>query len=114
VRRLNKSNKAIQSKILAFPSACKFLQLVGFDFTKNLDVVELTDYRKDILSASIEALELHIKNHGGQVQSTTAKFDPYKSSISTTDFNSMKVPVSKEGPIDTYDPSAVQTEIQKI
>ena len=28
VRRLNKSNKAIQSKILSFPSACRFLELV--------------------------------------------------------------------------------------
>ena len=28
VRRLNRTNKAIQAKILAFPSACRFLELV--------------------------------------------------------------------------------------
>jgi hypothetical protein len=42
------------------------------------------------------------------------KFDPFKSSISSTNFQSTKIPVAKEGPIDTYDPTAVQSEIQKI
>ncbi len=76
--------------------------------------MELTDYRKDVLTSCLEALELHIKNQGGQVKSGES-FDPYKSSISsTTGQSANKIPVQKTGPLDTYDPSAVQTEIQKL
>lgn len=56
---------------------------------------------------------MHIMSLGGQIESHV-KFDPYRSAISSTNFNTSKVPVSKEGPIDVYDPSAVKTEIQKI
>lgn len=79
VRRFNKSNKSIQAKILAYPSAVKFLILVsfdlyylcsfqiGFNFEKTPDQAELVDYKKDVLNSAIETLELHIKNMGGKV-----------------------------------------------
>jgi len=84
VRRFNKSNKAIQAKILAFPSAINFLRMVGFDFERSPDAVELFDYRREVLDDALYALELHIKNQGGQVKSEAA-FDPFKSSIARTD-----------------------------
>ena len=84
VRRFNKSNKAIQAKILAFPSAVSFLSMVGFDFEGSPEAVELNDYRREVLDDALYALELHIINQGGQMQSETS-FDPYKSSIARTD-----------------------------
>ncbi len=72
VRRLNKTNKAIQSKILAFPSAVNFLRMVsllvfdifkvGFDTDKNQEAVEFTEYKKETLTDALLSLELHIKN----------------------------------------------------
>ena len=67
VHRLNKSNKAIQCKVLAFPAAVQFLRLAGFNFERNPDMVEMVEYRKETLSDALYALELHIKNQGGQV-----------------------------------------------
>jgi hypothetical protein len=53
-------------------------------------------------------------NQGGKIESD-AKFDPYKSSLSSTNYQKQKVPTIQEsGNIDTYDPSAVQSEIEKI
>jgi hypothetical protein len=60
----------------------------------------------------MEALELHIQNQGGKIQSS-AVFDPFKSSLAST-ADSMKIPVQKSGVVDSYDPSAVQSEIDKI
>jgi hypothetical protein len=60
----------------------------------------------------MEALELHIQNQGGKIKSS-AVFDPFKSSLAST-ADSMKIPVQKSGIIDSYDPSAVQSEIDKI
>ena len=58
-----------------------------------MEQVELTDYNKDILAAAIEAIQLHIISIGGQVENTGEKFDPYKSTISsTTGEQPMKVP----------------------
>ena len=34
---------------MAFPSAIRFLRLAGFDFDRNPEQAELSDYRKDIL-----------------------------------------------------------------
>jgi hypothetical protein len=65
VRRFNKSNKAIQGKILAYQSACNFLRMIGFNFEKNPESVELVDYNKDLLTEALYTLELHIKNQGG-------------------------------------------------
>lgn len=60
----------------------------------------------------MEALELHIQNQGGKVQSAAA-FDPFKSSLASTS-DTMKIPVQKTGVIDTYDPTAVKSEMDKI
>lgn len=51
----------------------------------------MIDYSKEKLEQAIEALEMHIKNQGGQVESSE-KFDPYKSSIASTNFQSTKMP----------------------
>jgi hypothetical protein len=58
--------------------------MVGFDFERSPEAVELYDYRREVLDDALYALELHIKNQGGQVQSEAA-FDPFKSSIARTD-----------------------------
>lgn len=91
--------------------------MVGFDFDKSSETVDLNEYKKETLTDALYALELHIKNEGGQVKSD-AVFDPYKSSIATTDAKKTVQPIPASGksggPIDTYDPTAVQSEIQKI
>jgi hypothetical protein len=47
-----------------------------------------------------------------------AAFDPYKFSIATTDIkktvNALPASAKTTGPLDTYDPTAVQGQIQKI
>lgn len=58
---------------------------MGFNFERNPNEVELGEYKKDVLQDGIETLEIHIRNLGGQVESST-KFDPYKSAISSTNF----------------------------
>ena len=122
VRRFNKTNKTIQTKILAFPSAVRFLELVrevfiksqaGFDFSRNPNEAELLEYRRDRLDQVLQCLEIHVKNLGGQVQ-TAVKFDPYKASIASTDFQGGKLPPVATGQINTYDASAVQQEIDRI
>jgi len=67
VRILKKTNKAIQSKILAFPSAVRFLQLAGFDFDRSIETIEVLDYRKELLQLCMDALQLHIEHQGGKV-----------------------------------------------
>jgi hypothetical protein len=57
-------------------------------------------------------LNSHIVNLGGQIQNEN-KFDPYKTSISSTS-GPAKVPVTKEGPLDTYDPTVLTQEIERI
>jgi hypothetical protein len=42
------------------------------------------------------------------------KFDPYKASIASTDFQGGKLPPVATGQINTYDASAVQQEIDRI
>lgn len=77
--------------------------------------MELIDYNKETLELGIKTLETHIMNQGGTVESDV-KFDPYKSSLSTTNYQKQKVPSynqSADG-IDSYDPAAVQAEIDKI
>ena len=68
----------------------------------------MIDYSKEKLEQAIEALEMHIKNQGGQVESSE-RFDPYKSSIASTNFQSTKMPSVSN--VDSYDPSAVQHKI---
>ena len=74
--------------------------------------MEVLDFKMESIKSCMEALELHIQNQGGKIQST-AVFDPFKSSLAST-ADSMKIPVQKSGVIDSYDPSAVQSEIDKI
>ncbi len=74
--------------------------------------MEVIDFKMESIKSCMEALELHIQNQGGKVQSTVA-FDPFKSSLASTS-DTMKIPVQKSGAIDTYDPTAVKSEIDKI
>jgi hypothetical protein len=74
--------------------------------------VEVFDFKMESIKSCMEALELHIQNQGGKIQSS-AVFDPFKSSLAST-ADSMKIPVQKSGVVDSYDPSAVQSEIDKI
>lgn len=53
--------------------------------------MELVDYSKETLELAIKTLETHIMNQGGSVESEV-KFDPYKSSLSTTNYQKQKVP----------------------
>ena len=39
--------------------------MIGFNFEKNPESVELVDYNKDLLTEALYTLELHIKNQGG-------------------------------------------------
>lgn len=48
VRRLPKTNKAVQAKILAHNAAVKFLETAGFDFS-DLETARLIAYDKDKL-----------------------------------------------------------------
>lgn len=66
-------------------------QQAGFDFTKSADTVEVFEYKMESIKSCMEALELHIQNQGGKIQST-AVFDPFKSSLAST-ADSMKIPV---------------------
>jgi hypothetical protein len=74
--------------------------------------VEVFDFKMESIKSCMEALELHIQNQGGKIQSS-AVFDPFKSSLAST-ADSMKIPIQKSGVVDSYDPSAVQSEIDKI
>jgi hypothetical protein len=94
---------------MPFGSAVGFLQAVGFDFDRNPSDVELARYDKETLHEALEALEDHIRSLGGQIDSGV-KFDPYKSTISSTNFQNGKVPVAN----DTYDPTLVQQQIDRI
>eukprot|EP00347_Sterkiella_histriomuscorum_P021028 403335539 len=112
VRRLNKTNATVQKKILNHQYACQFLQLVGFDFNKSLDQVEIGHYSKDQLLIGQDAINEHIGNLGGSIK--TPVFDPYSSSISSTTFNKLPVQTDPNAQINFYDPSQVTGEIQKI
>jgi hypothetical protein len=61
---------------------------VGFEFERNTNEIELVDYKKEILTSAVTALETHIKNMGGEVDNPN-KFDPYKSSISSITGNKL-------------------------
>ncbi|TNV72829.1 hypothetical protein FGO68_gene15520 [Halteria grandinella] len=53
-------------------------------------------------------------NQGGKLQNDNT-FDPYKSSLSSTNYQKQKVPALQDaGNLDSYDPAAVQSEIEKI
>lgn len=88
---------------------------VGFNFDRNPNEAELLDYRKERLEQGLQALELHVKSLGGQVESTVKMFDPFKASIASTDFQGAKLPpVGGQAALNTYDASAVQQEIDRI
>jgi len=53
--------------------------------------VEVFEYKMESIKSCMEALELHIQNQGGKIQST-AVFDPFKSSLAST-ADPMKIPV---------------------
>ena len=55
------------SKLYVYLFIINLNHQLGFDFDKNPNEVELTNYRKDLLEAGIDALNQHIKNLGGQV-----------------------------------------------
>ncbi|CDW74691.1 tether containing ubx domain for glut4 [Stylonychia lemnae] len=113
VRRLNKTNKSVQAKVLAFKGAVQFLQIIGFDFKCNPEQIELNKYDQILLDAGMESINAHVISLGGEIESGQ-QFNPYKSVVSSTTSN--KMPVIRDGKdqINFYDPNQVNNEIQKI
>jgi hypothetical protein len=66
--------------------------------------------------AASDAINAHILSLGGQVEVSSGAFNPYQTSISSTNYN--KLPVLQQDRmkdnIDTYDPTMVTNEINKI
>jgi hypothetical protein len=123
VRKINKAGKAYQAKLLPFPSALHFLSLSGWNNTCDPENLVMKGFDISSLEASIEAIDAHVMSLGGAVQSNQPAFDPYKSSVGSTERGdtsmiktaaTTKQQVQGAGQVDKYDPDSINNEISRI
>lgn len=80
-RRVPKTSKSLQEKVLPYKHALHFLKLVGFE--ENAEAVFLDAYDKDRLDDGLRAMEHFVEGMGAKVKSNS-DFDPFKMSVSST------------------------------
>ena len=72
VRTLQKKNNTVQNKILAYPEACQFMQVAGFDFSGETITLSIVD--KPRIEEGLDAINMHVTDLGGSIKSSN--FDP--------------------------------------
>lgn len=88
-RRLPKKSERIQQQILGSPSAQEFLKLAGFSFDSSPEFIEFNGWsaeQEQNLGQSVENIATLVSSIGGVVDDPN-RFDPFKSSVSSTTGN---------------------------
>ena len=64
-RKLPKNSNTVRDKIMAYPNAVNFLQIVGFKFDEPGDHIVLNAYSKQELEDCLDALKIFVERLGG-------------------------------------------------
>jgi len=86
-RRVPKSSKSLQEKVLPYKNAMKFLFVAGF--LEDNEAIYMDGFDHHRTGDANRALEHFVESMGAKVAVNSA-FDPYKASVSSTNAMSTK------------------------